>query len=100
MTMTNWQITYGMCDGTGPYTAQVQAKDMITAIHKVCEQFGLNNGNLISVVPDVEPLPTFDQWRRDTFPSVDWDTITSRDVTALMIALISYVEYLHGIEGE
>ena len=48
--MTNWQITYGMCDGTGPYKAEIETNDIISAIQKLASFPAIKTSNIISVV--------------------------------------------------
>jgi len=53
--MTKWKITYGYCDGTGPYTKEVEAYAMLDAIKQVSTKD--NYYNMVSCVLVDEPKP-------------------------------------------
>lgn len=59
-----WKITYGMCDGTGPYTHEVESEDLPEFMLALKRSGGINN--IESMVPspivEIRPGATFDEW--------------------------------------
>ena len=48
--MPKYKITYGMCDGVGPFVYSVDATDMEHAIRAISNSFNRNNMNKCELV--------------------------------------------------
>lgn len=59
-----WKVTFGCCDGTGPYTNEVEAEDLPEFLANLKMTSGIENLN--SCVPcgttEARPGATFDEW--------------------------------------